>query len=490
MQFFNHILVIEDDLDAAESLSDVLSIEGFEVTIVASVHEALEVLGKKRFGLILTDRRLPDGLIEDRVQDLLAASAKTPVIVVTGYSDLQAAIKAFRQGISDYVIKPIIPEDLIQTVRRILDRRVLKQELVKEHAFAERLQSTAEAIILVLDFNGQVVHFNRFLTELTGWTQDDLIGENWFEKCIFTDDLDRLSQIFETTARLESSRGVTNRIRCKNGEAREFRWSNSKLNDDEGCPQFVLSIGIDVSDLAEATQRAVRAERLAAIGETVAALAHESRNAIQRIKAASEVLAMDIRNDSDSEEELSAIQRAASDLATLLESVRAFAAPIHTKLERVDLEYIWQRAWNDLESKWRLRDAKLIEMASTCEHEVEVDVCRMEQVFRNLFTNALEATDGSVRIEMDCSCDERQVHVRIKDNGPGLTEEQANHMFEPFYTTKPTGTGLGMPICQRIIEAHGGTIMAESFETGTKVSICVPREKTASLMGLPEVSLA
>ncbi|WDQ17185.1 ATP-binding protein [Rhodopirellula sp. P2] len=489
MRVLNHILVIEDDADSAESLSDVLSIGGFDVTTTGCVHEALEALGKQRFGLILTDRRLPDGLIEDRLQELLVASAKTPVIVVTGYSDLQAAIDAFRQGISDYVIKPIIPEDLIATARRILDRQILEQQFQKEHAFAERLQTTAEAVILVLDFDGQVIHFNRFLTELTGWSQEELIGENWLEKCVFPEDLQRVGQLFETTVRLGASRGFTNRIHCKNGEAREIRWSNSKLQDDDGRAQYILSIGIDVSDLSEANQRVVRAERLAAIGETVAALAHESRNAIQRIKAASEVLAMNVHGNADSEEEVTAIQRAASDLATLLESVRAYAAPIQTELQSVDLRDVWRRAWRDLKSKREHRDAELIEETTDCVHPAIVDVCRMEQVFRNLFLNALEATEGPVRIDIHCECTSDQVCLNVTDNGPGLNPEQTTHLFEPFYTTKPTGTGLGMPICQRIIEAHGGTITALTQGAGTRIQICMPRETAETPPTIREVTL-
>lgn len=482
MTYLNHILVIEDDLDAAESLSDMLSIDGFQITTTASVQNAMELLEDQRFGVILTDRHLPDGLIEHRLQEILEVSSKTPVIVVTGYSDLQAVILAFRQGISDYVIKPIIPEDLIQTVRRILDRRVLEQHLKVEHAFAERIQSTAEAIILVIDFDGRVIHFNRFFTELTGWAQNDLIGENWFERCIYPEDRDRLINVCDTMSRTDRYRGCTNRIRCKNGEAREIRWSNSKWSEADGGQQFILAIGIDVSDLEEATQRAVRAERLAAIGETVAALAHESRNAIQRIKAAAEVLAINIRGNVDSEEELSVVQRAASDLSTLLESVRAFAAPIQAKMECADLREIWRRSWDDLKCKRSGRDVLLVENVTSCLREVKVDVCRMEQLFRNLFLNALEASDGPVRIEIDCECNEEMVCLKVIDDGPGLSAEQSAHLFEPFYTTKPTGTGLGMPICQRIAEAHGGTIAAGNHSNGTEVAICVPRVKAAVLV--------
>ncbi|MCC9656255.1 ATP-binding protein [Rhodopirellula halodulae] len=480
MPSLQNILVIEDDPDAAESLSDVLSVEGYNVTTTACVQEALNVLGSQAFGLILTDRRLPDGMIEDRLPEIKSGCPETPIIVVTGYSDLQAAIVAFRHGISDYVIKPIIPEDLIQTVRRIIEKQELEYQFQQEHAFAERLQSTAEAIILVLDPDGQIVHFNRFFTELTGWFQQDLIGENWFDRCIFEDDLSRLHHVHSSIIRSGGHRGITNRIRCKNGEAREIRWSNAKLDGDESESDYVLSVGIDVSDLAEVTKRAVRAERLAAIGETVAALAHESRNAIQRMQAAAEVLALDIRGNHDSEEELAVIQRAASDLSTLLESVRAFAAPIHANLECANLGEIMQRAWSDLQNKRQGRDATLTVPSDHCQHVMEVDISRMEQVFRNLFTNSLEACEDPVDIQIKCQCTDDDIRLSVIDNGPGLNQDQATHLFEPFYTTKSTGTGLGMPICQRIIEAHGGDIHAESHPGQTTINICLPRTLPAS----------
>jgi len=106
----------------------------------------------------------------------------------------------------------------------------------------------------------------------------------------------------------------------------------------------------------------------------------------------------------------------------------------------------------------------------------------MEQLFRNLFLNALEASEGPVRIEIDCECNDEMVCLKVTDDGPGLTAEQSAHLFEPFYTTKPTGTGLGMPICQRIVEAHGGTIAAGNHLNGTEVAICVPRVKAAVLV--------
>jgi hypothetical protein len=120
----------------------------------------------------------------------------------------------------------------------------------------------------------------------------------------------------------------------------------------------------------------------------------------------------------------------------------------------------------------------------------------MTQVFRNLLENALAACDDPARIEIECRRDKgfagggHRVErppgkttghshwlIVVRDNGPGMTAEQRNRAFEPFYTTKPRGTGLGMSIAQRIVEAHGGRIeIADSCGNGTSVHIYLPRE--------------
>src|SRR5262249_41073006 len=104
------------------------------------------------------------------------------------------------------------------------------------------------------------------------------------------------------------------------------------------------------------------------------------------------------------------------------------------------------------------------------------------QVFLNLFANSLEACSNPVRIALSC----REAVLRgrpawrisVRDNGPGFSDEQRSHLFEPFHTTKPRGTGLGLAICRRIIEAHGGTIAAGEEGPGAEFIITLPREHT------------
>ena len=101
--------------------------------------------------------------------------------MVTGYADTNASIAALREGVTDYIIKPIDAKSLLRSLQLIARRREIERELQKEHHFAEMVLGTAEAIILVLDTQGRITRFNDYLAELTGYTLDEMQDQDWFE---------------------------------------------------------------------------------------------------------------------------------------------------------------------------------------------------------------------------------------------------------------------------------------------------------------------
>ena len=128
------------------------------------------------------------------------------------------------------------------------------------------------------------------------------------------------------------------------------------------------------------------------------------------------------------------------------------------------------------------RDCELIGQTSATNGLIcQLDLFRIEQVFRNLMENSLSACEDPVRIEIECAesslAGAAPLCITLRDNGPGFTDEQKTRLFEAFYTTKAKGTGLGMAIVQRIIDAHGGTIhVGKSGHDGAEIVITVPRE--------------
>ncbi|KAA5543737.1 response regulator [Roseiconus nitratireducens] len=478
------ILLVEDDPDTRANLCDILELDGHRITVVASAGEARQVTESRRFCIVILDRNLPDGTAEELLPDLKRQLPAAMVIVVTGYADMDSTIAAFRRGASDYILKPINPEALRNSLRRIIRQRQTESHLQQEQEFAEQVLQTAEAVILVLDLQGHIVRFNPFFERITGWELSELSGRDWFESCIPASDRDRIRDVFVATARGNHTTGVINAVRCKNGTERQIRWSNTVLRNDEHEPTAVLAVGVDVTGYLAAQRRAAQAQRLAAIGQTMTALAHESRNALQRIQAGLELLSLDLPDRMETRRDLDSVQRAAHDLNALMEEVRLFAAPIRLHLEEAELHEIAECSWRHLESVRQERQAQL-EVTSSAESSViQGDVVRLEQVFRNLFENSLAACDDPVQIQVELAGPMEiegvsMIEVTVADNGPGLTPEQRNQIFEPFYTTKSGGTGLGMSITQRVIHAHRGNIMvaeASDQHSGAKFVIHLPTE--------------
>jgi len=234
--------------------------------------------------------------------------------------------------------------------------------------------------------------------------------------------------------------------------------------------------------LEEAQKQAVQAERLAAIGQMVTGLAHESRNALQRSQACLAMLELKVKDRPEALNLLGRVQQAQDDLHRLYESVREYAAPIRLAPGVCDLGEVWRAAWAELAPLRSGRAAELREETCVLDLRCSASPFHLKQVFRNLLDNALGAGSDPVRVTICCSPAEIEgepaIRVAVRDNGPGLTGEQKQKLFDPFFTTKARGTGLGLAICKRIVEAHGGRIVVgESTAAGAEILVTLPRGK-------------
>lgn len=224
----------------------------------------------------------------------------------------------------------------------------------------------------------------------------------------------------------------------------------------------------------------MQAERLAAIGQVVTGLAHESRNALQRSQACLEMLALAVKDRPEVLNLIARLQNAQDHLHHLYEDVRSYAAPI--KLEKIsyNLGAVWRESWGHLDAGRAPKQAVLREAVDGVDLRCAVDPFRLGQVFHNILENALAACSGPITIEVSA----REVKldgqpalcIAVRDNGPGVAPEHRPKIFDPFYTTKVKGTGLGMAIAKRIVEAHGGQMAIGDAEgPGAVFVITLPR---------------
>jgi PAS domain S-box-containing protein len=455
------ILVIEDDNHTRDNLRDILELDDHRVSTAGSASEALKRHDWSRYAAIILDRQLPDATAEQLMPRLKTAAPDAELIVVTGYSDIQGAIAALRQGATDYLLKPLNVDLLRAALRRIAERKKLALAKERTEETLRHLVEAAECMIVILRRDHTIVYFSPFAEQVTGFAADELRGHNYLETLIPESDRRAVSDEFLRVIAGNPTRGFPNPIICRDGSRRWMAWNARFLPDYDGAPA-ILKIGLDITFLREVQERALQSERLAAIGQTVAGLAHESRNALQRSQACLEMLALAVSDRPKALDLIKRIQDAQDHLHTLYEDVRSYAAPINLEKKPCDLREVWREAWAHLEPIRRDKQAILNETSDGADLRCVVDPFRLGQVFRNIFENAIAAGSAPVVIDVRAINPERdgqnELCISVQDNGPGISAEQRAKVFDPFFTTKSKGTGLGMAIARRIVEAHGGLI--------------------------------
>jgi signal transduction histidine kinase len=244
-------------------------------------------------------------------------------------------------------------------------------------------------------------------------------------------------------------------------------------------------IGIlrDVSERKASQEKLLQAERLAAIGEAMAGLTHESRNALARGQSNLNRLARRLRGDDELLELIRATRLAQQDIARQFEEVRSYAAPVNLECTSEDVQALIEEVWAGLIPEREGRNAVLRFADGSVNRICEIDRFSMQNAIRNILENALGACSDPVVIDVAFSSEQTTVvpslRISIRDNGPGMPHEVKKRAFDAFFTTKTRGTGLGLAIVKRAVEAHEGSVtFAQTDQPGTEIIITLPRNRS------------
>jgi len=247
---------------------------------------------------------------------------------------------------------------------------------------------------------------------------------------------------------------------------RQYSQITEKLQKShDQLTQTVLSLRKELSDKSRQLERR---NRLAALGEMAAGMAHEIRNPLGGIQLYASMLARDVADRPQSLETVRKISGGVKRLESLVSQVLQFTRQIQVHRQDVDVAQLVAQAVE-------YAAPKLTEMNVACKVSgpptlaASADPILLVQAILNLLLNAVEAMEqgGEVSLEFEASADEaRQLRLAVTDTGPGIDPQILDRIFNPFFTTKDTGTGLGLSIVHRIVEAHEGTIAATNVESG------------------------
>lgn len=238
-----------------------------------------------------------------------------------------------------------------------------------------------------------------------------------------------------------------------------------------------LLVQRDITEFKNLEKKLYDSQKLAALGQLSAGIAHEIRNPLSSIKMSLQILAKRMNPEGNDLKRFKIAEREVDHLEMLVNNILAFAKPVEPKKSPVDLSKVLEQAIDMAEKG--IADKKIeIQTEFNEVLPVTVDAAMMADAFLNVFRNALEAVTeyGKIIVSLRYFDETRQsVAVEIKDNGSGIDDEDMPHIFNPFFTRKNYGTGLGLSLVKKIIDIHQGTIdISSKMNEGTTVLIVLP----------------
>ncbi|MBS1839426.1 MAG: PAS domain S-box protein [Acidobacteria bacterium] len=350
-------------------------------------------------------------------------------------------------------------------------RREIEHRLHKQQEFARRLVDSFPDVIFVVDTQCRYTFISPRVKEVLGSDSSEMMAKS-FGECAHPDDHDELNKLFfEIVTGKQTFGSLELRVKHHAGDWRVLRAHFSPLSSESGSTEGVVISGRDVTELKKMSEQLIQSEKLAAIGQMLAGVAHELNNPLTAILGVTELVREREGLDESMKRQLDLTHRQARRAARIVQNLLEFSRPTSTQKGPIEINTILERTLQLHEHSLK-RSA--IEVTFTPQENlppVVGDASQLIQVFLNLVINAEQAireVRESGRIQIRAVSVFNRIMITIQDDGVGITPDGLQKIFDPFYTTKRPGggTGLGLSICTAILREHGGTIEAQSLPAG------------------------
>lgn len=344
----------------------------------------------------------------------------------------------------------------------ITDRKQAEEKLAaayktldEKKTFFQSIINNIESGILVTDLDLRIVLSNPYAWDLFNKTCEEVDGR--FLRDICPEIADRIASGIDSDEIVISTSSLEQMV-----------IGFSRFNQKGANRETVGNI-INFKDLTEVV--AIRCElrqkeRLSAMGELVARVAHEMRNPLFGMTAVGQILEMELQLNPAQKQLIDSFQKEARRLNTLVEDLLECTRELRIRREKVNFKKIIEASIQVNEMFAKEKGIDITSGTPVQDLWIWADPDKVEQILVNLLRNAIDATAPGGTIRLAVAADDRNVRIKVVDKGHGISDELVEKIFEVFYTTKKNGTGMGLSISRNIAEAHGGTLTACNNEDG------------------------
>lgn len=356
----------------------------------------------------------------------------------------------------------------------ITERRRADQEL--EQSLREladiRYALDQAAIVAITDSRGVIKYANDKFCEISKYRRDELIGRDHRILNSGHHPKEFIRDLWHTIASGRVWRGEI-RNRAKDGT---LYWVDTTIVprlDAAGKPDQYMAIRSDITARKRAEEELRNQEALARLGQMAAVVAHEVKNPLAGIAGAIGIIGNRLPSDSPDRQVVASILQRVDALNARVQDLLLFARPTPPRFASVPVGPLLQETADLLRRDPRFAEIRFGLSGDT--PTIRADPQQLKEVLFNLLLNAAQATDGAGRIDVSVAVNGDHCRIEIRDDGPGISADVRQRMFEPFFSTKSQGTGLGLSIAKRVVEAHGGAIEVDSPEgAGARVRVALP----------------
>ncbi|MGB6432338.1 MAG: PAS domain S-box protein, partial [Candidatus Acidiferrales bacterium] len=356
------------------------------------------------------------------------------------------------------------------TVVDLTEHKEMERRLRREREFARRLMDSLPDLVFVLDRELRYTFASPSLKDVLGYEPEEIICSRLGEHADPEDSPALLAMLRELIAGRGTHGTIEYRARHKTGEWRLMRTTVRPVVDTEGRIEGVIASARDITEQRHVEQQLVQSERLAAMGQMIAGVAHELNNPLTAILGVTELVREGVE-EPGMRRQLDLAHRQARRAAHIVQSLLTFSRPPSPRKVPLQLNDALQRTLQLHEYSLRTNNIVLDFEPRADLPMVLGDMNQLMQVFLNLITNAeqaiLEVRDrGTVKVRLEPAG--AFVRILFQDDGVGISREILSKIFDPFFTTKRPGrgTGLGLSISMAIVREHGGNITAEPLPAG------------------------
>lgn len=480
-----NILIIDDDEEdffiTSEYIKGINNGYSLNIEWCSAYSDALSNICGNKHDIYFVDFRLGAKTGLDLIRDAMKSKCEQPMILLTGKGSNEIDIMAMEAGAVDYLVKSELnSEKLERCIRYALGRyEFIKALKSNEQKFRSLFEKSKDSVFIA-DENLVFKDINPATTSLSQYAKEELLTLSLYD--LIANNVDKIA----IKNQLFSSGEVSDKeldLLTKSKEKINCIMSVSRQTDSLGN-YYMQGVIHDITTLKKSEKITLQSEKLSATQRLVRTLAHEVRNPLNNIYLSLEHLVPEIK-DEDSKFYLDIVIRNSKRISSLITELLDSSRPTEIELEKIVLQQVMDESIASARDRLQLKRITLDVHYTVGEASIMGDFNKLKIAFVNIIINAIEAMqedEGHLFISIEE--DRLNYYVHFRDNGIGISEENIIKLFEPYYTSKPSGMGLGLSSTLNIIRSHEAFIEVNStLSVGSTFTITF--KKSTSLPQVP-----